>query len=331
QARLSRRGSSWRVRGGAAGFPGAGAIMVGVALLYPEAAAARQRFAFPEWGARFQRVDHVFTAAERVASVRAGRRHEHDLRAARQRAHAVGDDGAGQLPALLRGVCDALQFAFAHAGVMVEKERFGGLPRREIAHVSGESDDGASFGAYLFAQLRKQGRAVEVGFLNDDHGVQPPVTGSKTATSSPGRIGDDGLACVWLMASFRRAAGASCGYRACSASSSSAPVEGSARGQTSLRVPTSSAIRAKYKRLIVAPFTAFTSCLVFKAYLFNDDALVGGLAHVVDGERGHAGRCHGFHFDAGGVVCAARRAHLYGMRVVVERKVDPGERQRQAV
>src|SRR5690606_17524263 len=133
------------------------------------------------------------------------------------------------------------------------------------------------------------------------------------------------------MASFRRAAGASCGYRACSASSSSAPVEGSARGQASLRVPTSSAIRAKYKRLIVAPFTAFTSCLVFKAYLFNDDALIGGLAHIVDGERGHAGRCHGFHFDAGGVVGAARRAHFYGMRVVVERKVDPRERQRQAV
>src|SRR5690606_26873644 len=116
-----------------------------------------------------------------------------------------------------------------------------------------------------------------------------------------------------------------------SASSSCAPVAGSASGQASPRVPTSSATRAKYSRLIVAPLTAFASCLVFKAYLFNDDAFVGRLAHVVDGQRRHAGGGHGFHFDAGFVVGAAGGAHFDGMGGVVEREIDPDEGQRQAV
>ena len=65
--------------------------------------------------------------------------------------------------------------------------------------------------AGAFPQRGRERGAVEIGFLDADHGVQPPVTGSNTATSSPARMVADGLAWVWLMASFRRADGASCG------------------------------------------------------------------------------------------------------------------------
>src|SRR3546814_2788085 len=108
-------------------------------------------------------------------------------------------------------------------------------------------------------------------------------------------------------------------------------VAGSASGQVSPRVPTSSATRAKYSRLIVAPLTAFASCLVFKANLFDDDAFVGRLAHVVDGKRGHAGRGHGFHFDAGLVLSAAGGAHFDRVGVVAQGEFEAHEGPRQAV
>ncbi|CFN44643.1 Uncharacterised protein [Bordetella pertussis] len=94
---------------------------------------------------------------------------------------------------------------------MVEIQRLGGLLGREVAHVAHERDDCAGLSADAFAQRRQQGGAVEIGFLDDNHDVQPPVTGSKTATSSPGRTDAPTLTCVWLTASFRRSAGSSCG------------------------------------------------------------------------------------------------------------------------
>ncbi|KAG1466010.1 hypothetical protein G6F57_013328 [Rhizopus arrhizus] len=70
---------------------------------------------------------------------------------------------------------------------------------------------GAGEGHAGHARVGGQRGAVEIGFLDADHGVHPPVTGSNTATSSPGRIGAVGLEWVWLMASFRRLAGSSWG------------------------------------------------------------------------------------------------------------------------
>ncbi|MNZ99579.1 hypothetical protein D3C78_1189110 [compost metagenome] len=65
--------------------------------------------------------------------------------------------------------------------------------------------------------------------------------------------------------------------------------------------------------------------------MFDHDAFVGGLAHVVDGQRGHAARHHGFHFHARLVAGAAGGLDVDAMRGVVQREVDSHERQRQAV
>src|SRR5690606_21297285 len=80
-----------------------------------------------------------------------------------------------------------------------------------------------------------------------------------------------------------------------------------------------------------APLSAFSSCLVLKVYLFNHDAFVGSLAHVVDGERGNAAGGHGFHFDAGFISRAAGGANVDGMGVVVQGELHTDKGQGQAM
>src|SRR5690606_14465795 len=112
------RMGGWSVARRAAGVPGTGARVVGLALFDPEAAAAGEGFAFPEGRAGLEGVDHVFAAAEGVASVRAGGRHEDDLRAALQGANATGDDGAGTIQALASRVGEFGSLALAHARIV---------------------------------------------------------------------------------------------------------------------------------------------------------------------------------------------------------------------
>ncbi|KAG1468472.1 hypothetical protein G6F57_012589 [Rhizopus arrhizus] len=78
-------------------IPGIRAVLVGLALFDPAAAAARERFALPDGRAGLERVDDVFAAAEGVAAVRAGRRHKHDLGVAGQGADPVHDHRAVQV------------------------------------------------------------------------------------------------------------------------------------------------------------------------------------------------------------------------------------------
>src|SRR5690606_19477332 len=113
--------------------------------------------------------------------------------------------------------------------------------------------------------------------------------------------------------------------------SQSAPLMGPSISQGSWRVWVSSAIWAKYRTLIAVPLTAFTSGFMFEPHIFDDDALVGRLAHVVDGERRYAAGGHGFHFDPGFVIGAAGGLHRDGVVLVFGEELDAGKTKRQAV
>ena len=89
-------------------------------------------------------------------------------------ADTMGNDSTGQTPTLACRVCDFSQFAFAHAWIVLQEQCLGRLIRRKVAHIAGERDDRTGLGANLLAQAPQQCRAVEVGFLNDDHGVSLP-------------------------------------------------------------------------------------------------------------------------------------------------------------
>ena len=135
----------------------------------PRNACRRPASRFPEGRARLERVDDVFAATEGVAAVGAGGGHEHDLGVARQRADAVHDHGAGQVPARAGRGGDVFKLALAHAGIVFEEQRFGRRIGRVVAYVADEGDDAADARAGLLAQRGGQGRAVEIGFLDDDH------------------------------------------------------------------------------------------------------------------------------------------------------------------
>ncbi|MNO01887.1 hypothetical protein D3C81_2221530 [compost metagenome] len=53
---------------------------------------------------------------------------------------------------------------------MLEKKRVGGRIGRVVAHVAHESDDAADTGPRAVAQRGGQRGAVEIGFLDADHG-----------------------------------------------------------------------------------------------------------------------------------------------------------------
>lgn len=89
--------------------------------------------------------------------------------ALRDSADAVHDHGAGQVPARAGRGGDVFKLALAHAGIVFEEQRFGRRIGRVVAYVADEGDDAADARAGLLAQRGGQGRAVEIGFLDDDH------------------------------------------------------------------------------------------------------------------------------------------------------------------
>src|SRR5690606_13263117 len=123
----------------------------------------------------------------------------------------------------------------------------------------------------------------------------------------------------------------SAGYASCNCASHALTVTGADNARCSVRLPVSSAMRAKYRILITTPFSTLATRFVFKSGVFNDNAFIGCLAHVINGERGDRTGGERFHLDAGFVVAAVGRADGDALCLIVQGKVNSCKCQRQAV
>ena len=105
------------------------------------------------------------------AAVGAGGGHQHDAVIRVQRADAVDDDDAGQVPALARLPFDPGEGLLGHAGVVLQRHLLDALARVEVADQADEAHDGADLPTGLLAQVFEFLTRVEVFVLNANHGI----------------------------------------------------------------------------------------------------------------------------------------------------------------
>src|SRR5690606_40433290 len=91
----------------------------------------------------------------------------------------------------------------------------------------------------------------------------------------------------------------SAGYASCNCASHALTVTGAGNARCSVRLPVSSAMRAKYRILITMPFSILTTRFLFKSGVINVNAFIGCIAHVINGERVDRRGAERFHLYAG--------------------------------